>query len=79
MELFDKLFGNDKKMPSKDIIEHMTTGLLVRHEPINIPNSLKIKNDSKAIDAETWDKLPEEARESLSAQGFYRQIVINIY
>lgn len=69
-------------MSSKDIIEHMmTTGLLVNHDDpikINYPDYIKPKDKGKAINAETWDNLPEEARESLSKQGFYRQILVKI-
>jgi hypothetical protein len=76
MGLFDFLFGDllvppvimGAYIPDKSEINLKA----LENEQMKASN-LETNDDSKAINAETWDNLPEEARKLLSAQGFYRE------
>lgn len=47
-----------------------TQGVLV--QDLNIKNEIVIENNEKAIAANVWDGLPEEAKKELLSKGFFR-------
>lgn len=76
MGFLDKLFGKDEpeRMIDGLIIDHSIKTQLETYKTATIKNGkiISVQDKSKAVDAEHWDGLNEEARKALSDQEFYR-------